>query len=392
MDLPPKVPSICRTCLSRSSDTDKYRPLYKESLICSEKRRFVDLLLECIPSLKISQDDTLPRYICSKCSLSLKHFIRFRDRCLKTAKELWDHPERYRTVELEKSTHNSESSEESEPQAQEAECNNIASADPKDLPTNTESNLIEVVDKPNELFEIRSFDSPEGNGPNRRFECSYCHKQLGGRKSFKYHMQLHSDLANFLCNLCGECFKTKMAYLGHMASHDPDRYKCDVCGKSYRQAASLRNHKLNHSQEKPFSCTICGHSTTQKSGLKKHMLTHSESKSFVCDLCGDHFRFSSNLVMHKRRKHTVVKDHVCSECSKAFVSKDELLNHMMCHTDEKPFECDQCRKTFNRKSSLQFHQKNQHSLLPRHSCHVCGRGFGQKVSLQNHLRTHLLTD
>lgn len=386
-----EFPGICRVCLSRSANNDKYRALFKVSLICGQKRRFVDLLLEFFPTLEISQDDKLPKYICTKCSLSLKHFVSFRNRCLKADKELREHPERYISIELEKPTIMADFSEESD-SGEVNESHNLATVEVQEPSPKIRDNLIEVVDNPTEIFEIRSVDPPEGNDKSGLFECDQCHKVLGTSRSFKCHMQLHSELANFLCQSCGENFKTKMAYIGHMASHDPERFKCDVCGKSYRQAASLRNHKLNHSQEKPFACTICGHSTTQKSGLKKHMLTHSESKAFVCDLCGDHFRFSSNLQMHKRRKHTMVKDHVCSHCSKAFVSRDELLNHQMCHTDERPFECELCRKTFNRKSSLQFHRRRKHSMLPMHACNVCGRGFSQKVSLQMHLKTHVLTD
>ncbi|XP_062561046.1 zinc finger protein ZFP2-like [Armigeres subalbatus] len=389
------IPSVCRTCLSRS-DGDKFRPLFKKSLICSRKRRFVDLLLECIPSLQLAADDNFPKYICSRCSLLLKHFVRFRNRCLKADRELRERSESNTVIESSEQTNSLQLVKENNSD-QDDDFNNGIGEERKEHPGNTQENNIktDTVDTPTEQLVNNSVDPPnsnEKNNTNHSFVCNYCNKVLGTSKSFKCHMQLHSNLANYLCNRCGDRFKTKMAYIGHMASHDPDRYKCDVCGKSYRQAASLRNHKLSHSQEKPFSCTICGHSTSQKSSLKKHMLTHSETKSYVCDICGDHFRFSSNLIMHKRRKHTVVKDHVCSSCAKAFVSKDELLNHQMCHTDARPFECEQCQKTFNRKSSLQFHQRQKHSMRPKHACLVCGRGFGQKVSLQNHMKMHIVTD
>lgn len=102
---------------------------------------------------------------------------------------------------------------------------------------------------------------------NLSFKCKVCDKQLSNSGSFKYHMQLHSDDVPFLCCECGEKFKTKNAYDGHMTTHN-NTHTCEVCGKCYRQAASLRSHMLSHTGEKLFLCILCGKSMTQKSGLK----------------------------------------------------------------------------------------------------------------------------
>lgn len=102
---------------------------------------------------------------------------------------------------------------------------------------------------------------------NLSFKCKVCDKQLSNAGSFKYHMQLHSDEVPFLCCECGEKFKTKNAYDGHMTTHN-NTHTCEVCGKCYRQAASLRSHMLSHTGEKLFLCILCGKSMTQKSGLK----------------------------------------------------------------------------------------------------------------------------
>lgn len=50
---------------------------------------------------------------------------------------------------------------------------------------------------------------------------------------------------------------------------------------------------------------------TQKSGLVKHLLTHTQEKPHACDMCGKEFRYSSNLIMHKR-SHLGNKDYECS--------------------------------------------------------------------------------
>ncbi|XP_058465066.1 gastrula zinc finger protein XlCGF8.2DB-like isoform X1 [Malaya genurostris] len=383
----------CRTCLSTMGV--KCRSLFKVSLICGVKRRYSDLLIEIIPNLKIEEFDGLPDKICNKCCLTLKHFMRFRHQCLKSDKQLRTMP----WIETNKAVTTVPELIQGSSTGSNDKCNGIIIARTASLTSDNNSVLPhnKRFDEDNKLdnnepIEQESFTVHDESNPTQNFECRYCHKVLSTRKSLRCHMQLHSTEASFLCNFCGEQFKTKMAYTGHMAIHDPNKFRCDVCGKSYRQAASLRSHQLNHNREKPFSCTICGHATTQRSGLKKHMLTHSDAKSYVCDLCGEHFRFSSNLIMHKRRRHLHQKNFACSQCSKEFISKDELLNHSMCHSNERPFDCGICGNTFNRKSSLKFHQKHKHSVMAKIACQVCGRGFSQKVSLQNHLRMHMLTD
>lgn len=106
--------------------------------------------------------------------------------------------------------------------------------------------------------------SKKSQGP---FTCNVCSKTLSNASSFKYHLQLHSEVSTFLCSDCGKSFKTRNALDGHMITHiDSNPHTCGTCGKSYRQAASLRCHLLSHTGEKPFLCVICGKGCTQKSG------------------------------------------------------------------------------------------------------------------------------
>uniref|UniRef100_A0A1B0A9V5 Protein krueppel n=1 Tax=Glossina pallidipes TaxID=7398 RepID=A0A1B0A9V5_GLOPL len=199
--------------------------------------------------------------------------------------------------------------------------------------------------------------------PNPEYQCKTCGKQLSNSSSFKYHMQLHSDVTPYLCNLCGEGFKTPNAYEGHLSIHDPNNpNKCTLCGKSYRQASSLRVHMLSHTGEKPFTCDICGKGLTQKSGYKKHMLTHTGEKPHSCDICGKLFRYSSNMLAH-RPLHTGEKPYGCKTCDKTFVTSEQAKRHILVHTAEKPFSCELCGKLFKRQATLRSHQQSHHQLI-----------------------------
>lgn len=136
---------------------------------------------------------------------------------------------------------------------------------------NVPKELGEIREKPKETIAFKKSrltrKKRKPTVENLSFKCKVCEKQLSNAGSFKYHMQLHSDEVPFLCCECGEKFKTKNAYDGHMTTHN-NTHTCEVCGKCYRQAASLRSHMLSHTGEKLFLCILCGKSMTQKSGLK----------------------------------------------------------------------------------------------------------------------------
>lgn len=217
------------------------------------------------------------------------------------------------------------------------------------------------------------------------FKCEICGKILGKFSSYKYHMDLHSDVAKYECLECHEKFKTKNAYTGHMATHT-GLFSCDICGKSYRQAASLKSHKLSHdpSTAKPFFCSMCEKDFTQKSGLKKHLLTHTDSKMFKCMEvnCGKEFRYSSNYYVHLK-SHRGEKDYECNECKKKFSSKEQVKRHKLIHTGEKPFVCEMCNRAFNRKSALTVHM-GIHEKVKKYCCEKCKKGFSQPQGLRAH--------
>ncbi|XP_041035181.1 putative transcription factor Ovo-like 1 [Carcharodon carcharias] len=60
--------------------------------------------------------------------------------------------------------------------------------------------------------------------------------------------------------------------------------------------------------------------------------------------------------------HSVVKKHVCRFCGKGFNDTFDLKRHMRTHTGIRPYKCDLCEKAFTQRCSLESHLKKIHSV------------------------------
>ncbi|XP_037113908.1 RB-associated KRAB zinc finger protein-like isoform X1 [Syngnathus acus] len=81
------------------------------------------------------------------------------------------------------------------------------------------------------------------------------------------------------------------------------------------------------------------------------------------------------------------KPFVCDICGKGFGFKRYLAQHMITHSTEKPYSCGRCRKTFRRMQGLQIHMRCHTGEKP-YFCKTCGKRFCQSSSLRVHLRVH----
>lgn len=114
-----------------------------------------------------------------------------------------------------------------------------------------EADAGESIDDPADSEYTLDDEKPRRRKARQNFKCDECGKVLSNFGSYKYHLQLHSDVTPFQCNKCDASFKTKNAFDGHMITHDPNNpHSCHICGKKYRQAASLEGHLRSHTGEK----------------------------------------------------------------------------------------------------------------------------------------------
>ncbi|XP_021001758.2 uncharacterized protein [Parasteatoda tepidariorum] len=79
---------------------------------------------------------------------------------------------------------------------------------------------------------------------------------------------------------------------------------------------------------------------------------------FTCNICEKCFNTNYNLKRHTLQVHEKKNAHSCTDCSKKFARKSDLLRHRdSVHSTEK-ISCKMCATEFSRKDNLDHHLKN----------------------------------
>lgn len=92
-------------------------------------------------------------------------------------------------------------------------------------------------------------------------------------------------------------------------------------------------------------------------------------------------------VFHGPMAHPDQIPPICQVCGKCFGSKEQLLNHMMVHRNRKPHVCEICEKSFCSPGNLKTHIMIHTGQKP-HSCEKCGKRFTTLGNLKTHSVVH----
>ena len=138
----------------------------------------------------------------------------------------------------------------------------------------------------------------------------------------------------------------------------------------------------------------------------------SIKSAFQCDFCHEDFRTIQSMKVHLRGHANKHKENMppyfCQACSKAYLERDKLLEHIKHHyrslkssdlpsfkmnSSQPPkltrFACGICSYTYSDKTTLKKHQEKAHSSefkVKSYKCDLCGETVA-KYQRSSHLRT-----
>lgn len=217
--------------------------------------------------------------------------------------------------------------------------------------------------------------------------CNVCGKEYKTVGALKNHLESHKQKQIFICNFCNREFTYKERLKNHLRIHTGERpFQCKICKMTFAQHNALKCHSRLHTGDKPYVCSICNKSFTQYTTLKTHMVLHT-GKTLKCDQCDKMFARASFLAQHKRA-HTGDRPYACHICPNRYRQKSHLDHHLEIHAGTK-YACEICGRLYSKKWSLKahsyIHTKAEGGKLP-YTCEQCGDSFVRKDKLKSHVR------
>lgn len=113
-----------------------------------------------------------------------------------------------------------------------------------------------------------------------------------------------------------------------------------------------------------------------------------EMHFFVCNVCNLNQYSYWGLTRHVRKFHLLEEYRHC--CNKALNNVDVVYNHFRAHRGD-VFACKDCGRRLRNADALRIHRLTFHTDdQKKHFCRVCKLYFLSILSLENHMRTHML--
>lgn len=199
------------------------------------------------------------------------------------------------------------------------------------------------------------------------------------------HPYTSQDVSRFSCEDCGKWFdQARYLYVHYKEVHRKQRSVCGFCGKGFEKREEFHEHKKTHDLTIPNTCKICAKTCNSSEDLEKHMHYHMRGKTLhQCEVCKEVLIRRQDLVEHMV-KHTNKLPFICKECGKGFKNKGKLKVHMISHVSHRPFQCDICGMAFKMKATLSTHIKRHKELKP-FKCDYCPLRFKSVEGSRNHM-------
>ncbi|CAB3240210.1 unnamed protein product [Arctia plantaginis] len=394
------INQLCRACLTTK---ESFTYILFDN-VCP------DLYCFCT-SVKVLQDEELPRAICNTCYDLITKYSEFKRACIQSQDTLINYKNTLKceTDELTSNTIPVDIESQDDKlktelvdisikleESQEYENDYLESVDNNDDPVVTNKMNI-LKRKVKKTLKLKQHPRKEVSIKVKRkkfiYTCELCRKKFNYRERFEAHKLEHEGkIVSIHCSPCNKTFMTWSSLKRHNENEHTlvnlESLKCRTCGKIFKSRQTLKMHEKTHGERRLSVCDVCGKGFTTAVILRAHLETHKEDRerTFTCEHCGKKFYTNTILMSHVSRRHTG-RRFICQICSYPFTDKYNLAKHLLIHEGKKLYKCDICDKSYATQSTLLEH-KRIHSGERPFVCTYCLKGFVSKKRLTDHVRIH----
>ncbi|KAL7882765.1 hypothetical protein SRHO_G00004230 [Serrasalmus rhombeus] len=153
-------------------------------------------------------------------------------------------------------------------------------------------------------------------------------------------------------------------------------------GKTSLQGSYLLSRRL-------YKCTECSKRFKYRSELLKHQQTHSSRTPPKCCECGQVFNEAKQLSLH-RQKSCKMRTYKCIKCGAGFKSLSNWYTHQRTHKVVCTHKCPECGKVFRSLTGLVAHRREHTASTVNggYTCDKCDLTFGSYRARVMHQKKH----
>ncbi|XP_011294949.2 zinc finger protein 468 [Musca domestica] len=199
---------------------------------------------------------------------------------------------------------------------------------------------------------------------DNKYLCELCQGTYSSRKAITEHIKRHKQIKEYVCQFCGVAKVTRTELNTHMRVHfrDMEKFPCPRCPQVFNHRNAISRHvKVVHEGERRYSCDYCSKKFSTRNSKVCHERLHTGEKPFTCAMCDKSFAQSESLKSHMKSHDKSLCKHICSYCSRRFITLKNLTDHEKRHTSDKPHICVVCSKGFHISEDLDKHYANCHA-------------------------------
>lgn len=203
-----------------------------------------------------------------------------------------------------------------------------------------------------------------------KFSCNICGKRFFQQHMLRSHMQIHSDVKQFVCDLCGKAYSKYLNFVVHKKKHEREktntRFPCPICNKLFATKGYVQYHlNVTHTEDKKYMCDLCGNTFKTIYSLKNHKrATHRGERNYQCDICKRYYKYSHQVSTHKKTSHEKLIRFTCQFCNKGFYFEYAFKDHMNIHNGIKAHSCASCDYTSYTREQLTQHKRKHRQKIP----------------------------